>query len=520
MAYQKVGGTPRFYIDTIQYLKNLDVNITYDEYNIAEGTCKELYNNNLSPENPVSFSNSAGNLATNILIFENDKIISKLKEGNCYLALLNHNLATAGEDVIFYPQFIYENDSQEKPQALDGVNAEIDLTNDSRGAFKPNENGFSLGTFNCEESDVDRFFFSIAKSGYVALETSAELYIGGVSFGKYYDMPINPDLDLSMSIEYDGFTNIKTLNGSTITQANYQGSPWWYDKDGNKVEPWSVGESAGVSKRNGRRVWKLKFSYMSDKDLFASNYMSNTYAEQGSLTPYEEGDKDIPNYSHLNIANPNFETDTSGWTNTSGQTFTRNTTSPLSGTGDLHWKGAVSGYSHVTTTASFPIVSGKTYKISFNYKLVRGDLRVQIKKSSATGSGLVGGFPSGTFLTSTTSTLYELEFTATESVDTAYLFFVSNNIDEGEDVPEIYLDNISIKVENPSDFYYTIDTDGSFSAQVLNKISHGEKFIFQPDNTSNNPSDFAICVLDGDSFDMKRVAPNVYDIEMTIREVW
>ena len=103
MAYQNVG-TPRFYIDTIQYLGNSGVDITYDEYNIAEGTSKELYNNNLSPENPVSFSNSIGNLATNILTFENDKIISNLKEGKCYLAILNHNLDTAGEDIIFYPQ--------------------------------------------------------------------------------------------------------------------------------------------------------------------------------------------------------------------------------------------------------------------------------------------------------------------------------------------------------------------------------------------------------------------------------
>ena len=95
-------------------------------------------------------------------------------------------------------------------------------------------------------------------------------------------MPLNPDLDLSMSIEYDGFTNIKILSGHTITQANYQGSPWWYDKDGGKVEPWSVGESTGVSKRNGRRVWSMNFSYISDKDIFASNYMSNTYMDDPS----------------------------------------------------------------------------------------------------------------------------------------------------------------------------------------------------------------------------------------------
>ena len=80
-------------------------------------------------------------------------------------------------------------------------------------------------------------------------------------------------------------------------------------------------------------------------------------------------------------------------------------------------------------------------------------------------------------------------------------------------------DNVAL-LNVRKEFDKQIDNDDSFSAQVLNKISHGEKFIFQPDNTANNPSDFAIAVLDGDSFSMKRTAWNVYDIEMKIREVW
>ena len=80
--------------------------------------------------------------------------------------------------------------------------------------------------------------------------------------------------------------------------------------------------------------------------------------------------------------------------------------------------------------------------------------------------------------------------------------------------------DLDTDTDNNNIFYYIIDNDDSFSAQVLNKISHGEKFIFQPNNNANNPSDFAICMLDEDSFSMKRTAFNVYDIEMKIREVW
>ena len=130
MAYQNVG-TPRFYIDIIQYLKDSGMEITYDEYNIEEGICEKLYSNPFSPENPVTFNNVINNFATNILIFENDEIISRLKDGNCYMALLNHNLSSVGDDVVFYPQFIQENESQFKPQALEGMNAEIDTNGDS-----------------------------------------------------------------------------------------------------------------------------------------------------------------------------------------------------------------------------------------------------------------------------------------------------------------------------------------------------------------------------------------------------
>ena len=55
---------------------------------------------------------------------------------------------------------------------------------------------------------------------------------------------------------------------------------------------------------------------------------------------------------------------------------------------------------------------------------------------------------------------------------------------------------------------------------VLNKIGNGDRFIFQPDNTANNPGDFAICVLDQDSLKVTQVAHNTYDCQMKIKEVW
>ena len=73
---------------------------------------------------------------------------------------------------------------------------------------------------------------------------------------------------------------------------------------------------------------------------------------------------------------------------------------------------------------------------------------------------------------------------------------------------------------HPTEFEYTLEDDNSFIAQVLNKVSNGQRFIFQPDNTNNNPDQFAICMLDMTTFSIKQVAFKTYEIEMDIREVW
>ena len=101
-----------------------------------------------------------------------------------------------------------------------------------------------------------------------------------------------------MDVEYDGYDIATTKGGATLTNVRYQGSPWWYDEDGNKYAPFQIGQSGGDGddaqfsqgdyRRNGRRTWNLKFSYISDKDLFASNYMPTTHLETD--TNYDSAD--------------------------------------------------------------------------------------------------------------------------------------------------------------------------------------------------------------------------------------
>ena len=84
----------------------------------------------------------------------------------------------------------------------------------------------------------------------------------------------------------------------------------------------------------------------------------------------------------------------------------------------------------------------------------------------------------------------------------------------------VKVDWITLEVSNFVDFKTDINTDSSFQSVVLNKVGNGQKFIFQPDNTANNPGDFAICVLDQDSLKVTQVAHNTFDCQMKIKEVW
>jgi len=45
-------------------------------------------------------------------------------------------------------------------------------------------------------------------------------------------------------------------------------------------------------------------------------------------------------------------------------------------------------------------------------------------------------------------------------------------------------------------------------------------FIFQPDNTNDDPDQFAICRFDMKAFSYEQVSHNVYDMKLKIVEVW
>jgi len=76
-------------------------------------------------------------------------------------------------------------------------------------------------------------------------------------------------------------------------------------------------------------------------------------------------------------------------------------------------------------------------------------------------------------------------------------------------------------IANDGNFNYTLLTDENFFSQVWHKTLGGTlPFIFQPDKDNNNPDQFAICKFKDNSLKADQSAHNIYDISLSIEEVW
>lgn len=76
-------------------------------------------------------------------------------------------------------------------------------------------------------------------------------------------------------------------------------------------------------------------------------------------------------------------------------------------------------------------------------------------------------------------------------------------------------------VANATTFKYNLLTDDNFFSQVWHKTLTGTlPFIFQPDSSNNNPDQFCIAKFKDNSLKATQSAFNVYDISISIEEVW
>lgn len=261
MARMNVG-TPRFYVCTLQWLKSMG-QLTTSSSQWKQGNAMDLIGINPSSQKTLILAEGNADIGWNDTIgyftdlapynhlMSNDK--------NFHMAL-GHNFGESNAEI--YTQL------SEAP--YNGV-AAAGLIN-SKYDGDSVVSGFSISVGNDNDDMVSsdnkgrlafRFDNQLSTpSNYIPYPTDVK--IGSLLYGNYYDMPHSPDLNLKMSIEMDGVKTIQSKGGATLSNASYTKPADW-----GEYGAWQLGKTSNL--RNGRRVWDLSFSYLSDTDVFPIN---------------------------------------------------------------------------------------------------------------------------------------------------------------------------------------------------------------------------------------------------------
>mgnify|MGYP006403638551 FL=1 len=371
MGRQNVG-TPKFYVDLIQYwhAKGVVAGIgpygdtgdgiygsTWYEDVCPEGVPTSSDGSGWSPEligfNPYSYvhevrgfntSGAGGGYLNQIVVFK-EKVLMP-SNGTMFVSYLNHNLDyIKASPENHYVVKAYKTWNDWLDRVPDGLNDGYDdvhevgsavhgsslneICNFYNGEFE--YNGFSIAEFdagnlngcNQEHSEIDSHFgvlygeytpagapgtdmiiwrigsaFGEFESDGSGNRNDKPFVMGSFNLGQVYTMPHSPDLSLTMSREFDGINKQTTKGGATLTQINYDGPPKWRDNLGAwELHNTGTMTSTSLLQRQkmtrGRRVWNLKFSYLSSDDLFSPTELLTH--QSGSLGPvydggYAEGD--------------------------------------------------------------------------------------------------------------------------------------------------------------------------------------------------------------------------------------
>ena len=225
MAYQNVG-TPRFYINSVEWLATNEIDIT-------GGLGITLFNTlPVIPEDAYAMSGA-------LRLTEN---VATYKKG--FVAILGHVLSDPNPTILqIYSGGLGGYD-------LSGtVSSVVNFTNGLSLSY----NGFTIVTTT---DDTIRGIWSDYDSP----------KLGSIVIGTYYDMKNAPNLSLTMEREYGGTKEFTTHNGSSMSNTMWTKPPHW----GN-LGAWELQDGDQPLSKSGRRTWDLKFSYMDDGDLWGSN---------------------------------------------------------------------------------------------------------------------------------------------------------------------------------------------------------------------------------------------------------
>jgi len=279
MAYQNVA-TPRFWVSTLQWLNSLGMitTTTSKDESLTKKTASDL--TYINPINPAIFKNTDSSVNEWNIIWEINNGVqwnSVMQNDNNFFMALGHNFRSTGGGVmhLLKPTVLTNDDDHLGKTPYVNYRGSSDQTNGYRSEY----NGFSIGIDN-NASDLESSELTFELRGYF---DNVDYQIGSILYGNFFDMPHSPDLNLTMTREYGGTKTLETRGGATLTNSYWNKQPNW----GNGLAAWELGNNTEMQNlsKNGRRVWQLSFSYLSDSDLFGSN-QSIGFRDSANTTYY------------------------------------------------------------------------------------------------------------------------------------------------------------------------------------------------------------------------------------------
>ena len=339
MARKQIG-TPRFYCDIPSYLKSIGMyhgTITSGLFTPNEPNQEKVYT--MNPYQPNKFrggynhhwaafrfgiNQSPASLSSQELIedYELNKLLKYCNNSSghhssgWYAGVLGHKFASLqaelganihmcqrfiGSDGAGSNLYVNPNDFEEivnyKTTAGDGHVGETGMAK---------YDGYSLWEITDKGNIQDRRFnileftnISENVTGDTENQTWADwsdkrITIGANTCGIFVEAPHSPALDVSLDLEMSGGAIYETPGGGTLVNINHTGVPNWGDIPAWKLQKTDGRDYTKVANR-ARRCWKVKFSYVSDDNLFDKFENSNSFYND-SFTGDAEDAYDVNNF--------------------------------------------------------------------------------------------------------------------------------------------------------------------------------------------------------------------------------
>lgn len=220
-------GKPKVFIDYVQYLRAVGAVSEFDE------------NPNVWDMNPSKTVNLSFGTTSQVVfdILEDNNLSDFLNTVN-YFAILGHDSNA-------------ENFTLNFGQDSSNVNLNVYAPRLALADYS----GYHI--FNIKKSVSDNSRYKV--------KNTSPCNIGCYSIGRIFTFPNAPDLSVDFKLTHDGIKRKRTIGGSDITDINHYQTPDWVGR-----RPWTASDDYDTNYKytgyNGRRSWKVKFSYLDHTD--------------------------------------------------------------------------------------------------------------------------------------------------------------------------------------------------------------------------------------------------------------